>query len=770
LAEKKILRVLIVDDSPDDAELVVVALRKDGGFMLKSQRVQDLAGFQAALEKGDWDLVVSEFTLPHFSAQLAFDVLKSGGRDVPFVVLTHKIKDADLVKIMRAGVQDVILKDQRARFIPAVERELRAAGQRAEYHKAVSSLKEVETKHRAVIDGAREALCYSQDGMHVDANKAYLEMFGYENMTELEGVPVMNLIDKADQARFKEYMRKQPAGDTPQEFLAARKDGVRFHVEITLSAITLDGEQCIQLLCSDVSKRKAVETKLQYLNQHDALTGLYNRPYLMQELNKALERAKTGNGGGIVYVDFYELKQVTNQLGHVASDRFLIKAVKVLREALGDGAMLARFGDHEFVAYIQEANERRLATTAAAVQKILTDAAFTEGGQPIHCSFRVATGHIDAAAGSSQKILSEVCRSLAPTEPVKRAAATAPTPASPPAAAKAAPPPPPPAAAPVKPAPVAAAAPPPPAPPAPAVPPPAAPVAAPPAAAPAAANRAAASSAMSRASGDWHERLETALRKDGFQLTYQPIISLHGDGGEYFEVLVRMIGRDDELIAAGEFMPPAEASGQSVAIDRWVVRQAIRALADLLNERREVTFFVNLSATVLGDSEMAATVETALRECRVPPKFMVFELDEPAVVANAAAVATFMKTIKRLGCALCLDNFGKTLVTLNHLRDLPIEYLKIDGSLVRNLGGDAVGQAAFKAVTEVAKALNKKTIAKGVESADNLSVLWNLGVDYVMGNYFQQADAALNYEFSGETTISSDISVPQWANTGGKNR
>lgn len=757
MADKKILRVLIVDDSPDDAELTVVTLRKDGGYMLKSQRVQDLNGFQTALEKGDWDLIVSEHSLPHFSAQLAFDVVRSSGRDVPFLVFTRKIKDADLVKIMRAGVHDVIHKDQPARFVPVVERELRMMDQRRQYHKAIAALKEVESKHRAVVDGAREALCYSQDGMHVDANKAYLDLFAYENMGELEGVPVMNLIDKGDHARFKDYMRKHGDGEA-QEFLALRKGGARFHIEIALSPITLNGEECVQLLCTDVSKRKAVETKLQYLNQHDALTGLYNRAYLLQELNKAVERAKAGDGaGGIVYIDFYELKQVTNQLGHVASDRFLLKAVKVLRESLGETALLARFGDHEFAAYVRDVNEKQVAVAVAALQQALADAAFTDSGHAIHCNFRIASGRVDTKTESMQKILSEVCRPVAPSEPSKRAAAPAATPTAAPAAPKPVPVSVPvPAAAPASKAPVAAA---PLEPKAPAVTP---------VAPPAAAAAPSGNTTLPRAPGEWHDRLESALKKDGFQLTYQPMVSLHGDSSEYFEVLVRMLGRNDELIAAGEFMPPAEQSGQSMAIDRWVVRQAVRALADLHGEGREATFFVNLSATVLKDHDMPATLESALREFKMAPKFLVFELDEPVVIAQPAAVATFMKTLKRMGCALCVDNFGRTLGTLNHLRNLPVEYLKIDGALVRNVGSDAVGQAAFRAVVEVAKALNKKTIAKSVESADNLSALWSLGVDYVQGNYFQQADAALDYQFSGETTISSEISVPQWAHTKGK--
>ena len=106
--EKKILRLLIVDDSPDDAELAVAALRK-AGYMLKSQRVQDLASMQTALDKGTWDVVLSEHTLPHFGAQLALDLVKRARLDAPFIVVTRNIRDHDLVKIMHGGAHDVSL-------------------------------------------------------------------------------------------------------------------------------------------------------------------------------------------------------------------------------------------------------------------------------------------------------------------------------------------------------------------------------------------------------------------------------------------------------------------------------------------------------------------------------------------------------------------------------------------------------------------------------------------------------------------------------------
>ena len=743
MSEKKILRVLVIDDSPDDAELTLTTLRKAGGFMLKSHRVQDLAAFQSALEKNEWDVVLSEFALPHFGAAMAYDVLRRAGIDVPFLVVTRAIRDPDMVKIMRGGAQDVIVKGQLARLAPAIERELTVAAERRQYRAATQTLQEVENKHRAIVEGAREAMGYAQDGMHVDANRAYLDIFEYENFSELEGIPVMNLIDKSDQARFKEYMRKnRDGGGAAQEFVAIRKSGTRLHVEVTLSPITINGEQCTQLLVADISKRKAVETKLQYLNQHDPLTGLYNRAYITQELAKAIEQVKGGGKpGGVLYLDFYELKHVNNTLGHAAADRFLLKAIKVIREALGDNATLARFGDHEFVVLLRDIAQRKLAERSDIVEKALKDTTFTDGGHTVHCEFRIAHAPITAAAENSQKLLASLYRAAAPLEPNKPAVATqpaaAPAPAPEPVAT---------AATPVPAAPTA--------PPAPAATTPASPaVAATPAA------------AASHKTGDWHDRIEHALQRDGFQLTYQPIISLHGDPAEYFEVLVRMMGRDEELIAASEFMPPAEKSGQAVAIDRWVVKQSVQALADLNGEGRQPMFFVNLCPAAITDAELLTTLGAALKQYKVTAEHLVFEIDESAIISQLQAATAFLRTLKGIGAKFCIDSFGKAMGAIEYLRNVPADYLKIDATVVRNVSRDPVNQASFKAVLEVAKSLNKKTIAKGVESAEILSSLWTFGVDYAQGNYFQQAEAGTDYEFSGEATLSSDMSVPQWATT-----
>lgn len=740
MADKKILRLLVVDDSPDDTEATVQAIRKNG-YMLKQLRVQDLASMQAALDKGSWDAVVSEFTLPHFGAQMAHDLLRNASLDLPFIVVTRQIKDDDVLRLMRAGVHDVVLKSQLARLTPALERELKAAQDRAALAAATRRVAELEQKHHAVIEGSRDAICYSQDGMHVDANKAYLELFGYGQLSDLEGIPVLNLIDKSDHPRFKDFLRKSATrtGTEAQEFLGVKQDGTRFPVEIAASAIQLQGENGVQLAVADVSKRKAVESKLQFLNQHDPLTGLYNRHYFLQEVGKAVEKARRNEArSAILYIDLEQLKSINEALGYAAGDRLLIKIARLFRERLGEPVLLARFGGDEFAALLHDKNERELQEIADALQKALKDTSFVEDGKTYHCQCTLGVTVIDTQADSAQGVMLRAYHAAQRA----RSKAAEPAPGAPAAA----------------PAPAAARR--------------------PPAAAAATAERMPSVNSPGGAGapaqpprpaeprgGEWPARIRAALEKDGFQLAYQPIINLHGEAAEMFEVLVRMAGEGDELIAAGDFMAAAEACGLSKDIDRWVVRQAIVALGELHREKRVASFFVNLSPSAFADADLIPLIIQGVRAVGVRPDHLVFEIDEADLAAHPAEAKTLIWAITKIGCRFAIDNFGRDVDALNHVRDMPIEFLKLDGALVRNLA-DPVTQAAVKAAVGVAKAIEKKVIAKSVEAADNLATLWNLGIDYVQGNYFQPADGESGYEFVGETTL-SEVTAPSWA-TGGR--
>jgi diguanylate cyclase (GGDEF)-like protein/PAS domain S-box-containing protein len=753
--EKKILRLLIVDDSPDDAELAVATLRK-AGYMLKNQRVQDLASMQAALDKGAWDVVLSEYTLTHFGASMAIDLVKQAHLDIPFIVFSHNIRDPDIIKIMRNGAHDVVMKNQVARLAPAVERELRVTEERRQFQKMSQALQEVENKNRAIIEGSREAIGYCQEGMHIDANKTYLDLFGYENLSEIEGVPVLNLIDKSDHARFKEYLRKPASSNTEghQEFLAMKKDGVRLHVELATSPVVLNGENCVQFVVTDISKRKAAENRLQYLNLHDPLTGLFNRHHFTEELTKILDKIRQdGSQSALLYFDFKELKEINDALSHAAGDRQLLKIARLLRDKLGESTMLARFSGDEFTALLHDKNEDQVKQLTADLMASMKDTTFHEEGKTFHCDGTISVVILDKETVSAQMALNKAYQACLQSRPPKAASESAPAPVQEPVVS---------APVPVAPATAASAA---------SVTTPSAPpitaTASPTPAStpqePAFVTRGPTADQMASAR-KWGPRLKQALDKNGFQLAYQPIVNLHGEAAEYFEVLLRLNGPQGELIHAGEFMHAAEHLGLLTAIDQWVIRQSILSLAALHGEGRKTSFFVNLSSDSLRDPDLLALLQKQLTSSHIKPEYLVLEADESAVMANPGDAAMFMQATHKIGCKFSVDNFGDHLATLNSLRNMPIDFLKFSGALIRNLSSDVLARASLKAIIELAKAMDKQTIAKFVEQADDLGILWNLGFDYVQGNYFQQADARLDYAFTDEATLSSETATsPNWA-------
>lgn len=692
--EKKILRLLIVDDSPDDVEVTQTTLRK-AGYTLKMQRVQDAAGVQGALAKGEWDVVLSEFSLPHFGADIALELVKGAGLDIPFIVLTRAIKDADLARIMHSGARDVILKNQAVRIPPVVERELAVAELTREHRSLGQQAKESEDKHRAVTEGSHEAIGYSQDGMHIDANQAYLDVFGYENHGELEGIPVMNLIDKPDQAKFKDYLRKainqgaQPA----QEFQAIHRDGSRFHVELTVAPIAIRGEKCAQILAVDISKRKTVEDKLQFLNQRDPLTGLFNRSTFLQEMQKRIDLSKEGKGrSGLIYLDMTQLKEINTTFGHATGDRILIQVTKYLRDKFGD-AVAGRFGGEEITLLLPNADEAALKKAVESIVGSLKDLSLTKDGKTYTCDCAIGVAVIDQNTANVQAVMSTAF-AQAREAAAQKARATA-------AAIKIE------------------------------------------------ADKPRIDPALVET---WSKRVKTAIENNEFQLTYQPIINLHGEAAEMYEVLLRLQEPDGGLIEPGQFMPAAEAGGLGPAIDRWVLGQSLRALAELDRQGRPASLFINLCPDAFKDADLLAALMQGIKDLKVKPESVVLEVDESAVVANYTDAKTFIQSVKKLGCRFTVDNFGTSLATLNQLRDLPVQFLKISGSIVRNLSTDRVSQASLKAAIQLAQALDKKTIAKSVEKAEDMSILFNLGVDYVQGHYFQDSDSQMRHGEHGGTT------------------
>ncbi|MCH7931844.1 MAG: diguanylate cyclase [Proteobacteria bacterium] len=237
------------------------------------------------------------------------------------------------------------------------------------YKKTAALLQEIENKHQAMIDGSMEAICYSHDGMHVDANRAYLDLFGYGGLEELEGVPVLDLIDKSDHARFKRHLRKADKNNKkpaePQEFQARKKDGSKAKIYVSVSVINIGGEDCTQIVVDEASKHGRSDTDSGETGLRDPLTGVYKRDYFLQALAKAIGQVKGGGkASALLYVELDGLKAINERFGKAAGDRLLRQVADYFGDTI-DNAVISRFGGDEFAVIQTEFKDRQGAADVA---------------------------------------------------------------------------------------------------------------------------------------------------------------------------------------------------------------------------------------------------------------------------------------------------------------------------------------------------------------------------------------------------------------------
>lgn len=239
----------------------------------------------------------------------------------------------------------------------------------------------------------------------------------------------------------------------------------------------------------------------------------------------------------------------------------------------------------------------------------------------------------------------------------------------------------------------------------------------------------------------WVSRLQKALDENRFQLWHQRIRDLKMDAhanASCFEVLLRHIDEAGTIIAPGQFFPAAERYGLMTAIDRWVIQHLLverqgQFLSEKMSQASAVQCAINLSGASLNDDKFLAFLEDALRRTILPTSCLCFEITETVAVNSFGRVREVMQTVQKFGCQFALDDFGSGMSSFSYLKNMPVDYLKIDGSLVRNIAQDATDFVMVEAIQRLASALGLKTIAEFVESEATLQRLRDIGVDFAQG-------------------------------------
>ncbi|QJQ96298.1 MULTISPECIES: EAL domain-containing protein [Halomonadaceae] len=229
----------------------------------------------------------------------------------------------------------------------------------------------------------------------------------------------------------------------------------------------------------------------------------------------------------------------------------------------------------------------------------------------------------------------------------------------------------------------------------------------------------------------WVERLRTALQEDKFALMVQPIVRLSDLDTRHYEVLLRMRDEDGSLISPGRFIPVAERSGQIIQLDRWVLRHSLKALQTI--QHKGISLAVNLSGQSLHDSGLKQFLIDELAATGADPRHLILEVTETAAVTDFSTARGVIQAMRDLGCRTALDDFGVGFSSFHYLSQMPVDYIKIDGSFIRNLAHNAESRVIVRAIADMAKDFGKQAIAEFVEEEALLALLQSYGIEYGQG-------------------------------------
>jgi multidomain signaling protein FimX len=245
----------------------------------------------------------------------------------------------------------------------------------------------------------------------------------------------------------------------------------------------------------------------------------------------------------------------------------------------------------------------------------------------------------------------------------------------------------------------------------------------------------------------WARRIKEALRKNQFQLLYQPIVSLHGSAGGNYEVLVRMLDESGAAISPGEFILAADKADLTKFIDRWIIANTFQVLQERTAAGEDIRFFIKISRGSLLDAEFIPWLSEGIKTRNLDTSKLIFELDEATALNHLAQAKVLVDDFKQLKCGTALENVGLEQNTFQSLNELPVDFIKLHAKLVAKLPQSMENQEKVKEIANEARDHNMQTIAAYVEDASSLAVLWQCSIDFIQGHFLQEPTSELNFEF-----------------------
>ena len=684
------LTLVIIEPSANEAEKHVSTLR-NAGHSIRHEHAPDLDSLTGLLDSSLPDIILcgESDTLPGLDAVTG--LLQEKSCQAPVIALTGDATADAVLAARRQGAMECVPCEPPLALQLAFDHCRETVLLRRQTSRLYTALQQSETRCRDLIESSRDAIAYIHEGMHVHANHSYLKMFGLGSTDEIDGTPLLNMVERDDHNLLKNFLREYRGGNGTPSTLEVRglePDGKHFNALMEFSPSSFDTEECIQVVIRTADNPE-LEKQLEILSRQDILTGLANRQEFIRTVNLAIRAGFAGKQTHTVtYILVDDFKKLCKDIGISGGDRLIKNTAELLADLYGEHVTLARFGDCAFTVLSTNSKEEDTLQQAERTRQTIQEHIVEIDGRAVSMTSSIGICVVNEHSRNAENVLSradlacEVARSSGGNQIHVHSLAVD-------------------------------------------------------------------ESMDGEHEPEWDQVIRKTLDDERFYLAYQPVVSLNGNAGVRYEVLLRVIDEEGQVILPGQFISIAEKTGLIGEIDRWVFSTAARTLARMEPDDEGATFFIKTSGDTLADKEFPAWVFSTLKSHGLKTGNIVFEVPESAAASNLKNTMMFINSMKKVGCRVCLEHFGRHNQP-QLLRHLNVDLVKIDGSLISNLPEKQAHQEKVREIVALAHETGKQCVAEHVHGPSDLALLWQYDIDFIQGNFVQEPSKELGYNFEEE--------------------
>lgn len=694
------IRLLILNNSRSEAERLISMLHASG-HPCRAQHVESEEALVKLLQEQSWDLLIGNDKTANPSPQTAIKQIRRLNKDVP-VILQSELGEDDnpfaIVEGLRLGATDVVNLDDDQHLLLVIDRELGNREQRQARRNADRRFREAERRSQQLLDSSRDAIAFVQDGLYLYANDSFAELFGYSNKEDIEAMPIMDMVSDADQSRLKNFLKDftfkgEEAESSTLGFTAITQEDEEKYINLEVSLVTYDEEPCIQFLARAAtsnapSHNEELEAQIKQIKWQDLVTGVYNRQYLLNQLDHIIDNVDEKQIYCLFYIELDDFSErIKNTFGVAGADLALMDIATLLRAKANTSDTIARLGDSTFAIIAPNIKADAAVNRALQLCKDVETHIIEIDHKTLQITCSIGISLINETTTSTNTVLEQARLAMEKVRGDNGNCALLFEPETPKTEIKI----------------------------------------------------------------DIAAAIQQALAADRFRLLFQPIISLRGSDEEYYEVYLRMLDEKGEEISPNHFLEAAANISAATKIDRWVILESIKMLSQHRTKGNKTKLIVNIGRQSLCDESLIPWLGVAFKAAKLSPDSIVFQAQEIDVTNHLNAAKHFAEGLEKLKTHFSISNFGCSLNPFNTLSHVPATLIKVDGSFTTDIQNNNENPETLIQLIEKLNSENKITLVPFVENASVLSTLWQAGAHYIQGHYLQEPSTGMNYDFNMES-------------------